>query len=370
MSQKPGSLLSLTLRIVLAAAVGCAASFHSVLSAPVPIWAVFNSENSDLPNDTVFALALSQDGSLWAGTDGGLARLEKDGHWQTYSEANTNGGLPSDVVRALALGPDGSLWAGTNVGGVARLDKDGHWQTYSKANTNGGLPSDDVLALALSPDGSLWAGTNGGGLARLDKDGHWQTYSKANTNGGLPGRRRSCVGARPGRLALGRSRRRPCSARQGRPLGTARPTPTAACQTTPFARWRSGPDGSLWAGTVVGGLARLDKDGHWQTYSKVSTNGGLPSDGVPALAFGPDGSLWVGTNGGLARLEKDGHWQTYSEANTNGGLPERLRSCAGARPGRLALGRNQRRPGAARQGRPLADRQQGQHQRRPTKRRR
>jgi hypothetical protein len=26
-------------------------------------------------------------------------------------------------------------------------------------------------------------------------------------------------------------------------------------------------DGSLWAGTLNGGLARLDKDGHWQTYN-------------------------------------------------------------------------------------------------------
>ena len=98
--------------VVLAAVIACAAFSHSALSAAVPIWAVFNSENSDLPSDTVFALALGPDGSLWAGTFGGLARLDKDGHWQTYSKASTNGGLPSDHVRALALGPDGSLWAG------------------------------------------------------------------------------------------------------------------------------------------------------------------------------------------------------------------------------------------------------------------
>ena len=42
-------------------------------------------------------------------TDGGLARLDKDGHWQTYSEASTNGGLPpSDAVLAtLPLGSQG-----------------------------------------------------------------------------------------------------------------------------------------------------------------------------------------------------------------------------------------------------------------------
>ena len=63
-----------------------------VFSQQVPVWAVFTQENSDLPSDSVVALALGADGSLWAGTfGGGLARLGKDGHWQTYSQASTQG---------------------------------------------------------------------------------------------------------------------------------------------------------------------------------------------------------------------------------------------------------------------------------------
>ena len=76
----------------------------------------------------------------------------------------------------MARGGDGALWVGTD-GGLARLDKDGSWQTYSRANTGGGLPDDGVWALAGDTDGALWVGTDGG-LARLDKDGRWQTYSK------------------------------------------------------------------------------------------------------------------------------------------------------------------------------------------------
>ena len=66
-------------------------------------------------------MAFGPDGSLWIGTFGGLARLDKDGHWQTYSKANTNGGLPENIITALALGPDASLWAGT-AGGLSRLN--------------------------------------------------------------------------------------------------------------------------------------------------------------------------------------------------------------------------------------------------------
>jgi Two component regulator propeller len=171
-----------------AAAVCCVLYSRPAFSERVPVWAVFTHENSDLPSDKVLALASGADGALWVGTFGlvgGLARLDKDGRWQTYSKASTRGGLPEDYVRALAGGADGALWVGTFGGGLARLDKDGRWQTYSKASTQGGLPDDHVSALAGGVDGALWVGTVGG-LARLDKDGRWQTYSKASTQGGLP----------------------------------------------------------------------------------------------------------------------------------------------------------------------------------------
>jgi hypothetical protein len=64
----------------------------------------------------------------------------------------------------------------------------------------------------------------------------------------------------------------------------------------------SDPDGAVWVGTEGRGLARLDKDGNWQSYTEESTKGGLPDDVVQALSRGPDGTLWIGTRGGLARL--------------------------------------------------------------------
>jgi len=67
-----------------------------------------------------------------------------------------------------------------------------------------------------------------------------------------------------------------------------------------------GADGALWVGSF-GGLARLNRDGRWQTYSKASTQGGLPDGRVFALAGGADGALWVGTERGLARLNREGY---------------------------------------------------------------
>jgi hypothetical protein len=98
-----------------------APSLHSrlVFSEPVPVWAAFTPENSDLPPVRVLALAFGADGSLWAGTDGGgLARLDKEGHWQTYSKASTQGGLPADSVwafRTLAMPKTAEPWSLTSL---------------------------------------------------------------------------------------------------------------------------------------------------------------------------------------------------------------------------------------------------------------
>jgi ligand-binding sensor domain-containing protein len=109
-----------------------------------------------LPDHRVKVLAVGLDGALWVGTGGGLARLDRDGYgqWRTYSKAR--GGLPDDIITALAVGRDGALWVGTYGRGLARLDKDGRWQTYS------GLPPGHVTALAVGRDGALWVGTGVG----------------------------------------------------------------------------------------------------------------------------------------------------------------------------------------------------------------
>jgi Two component regulator propeller len=107
---------------LLLAAVLCIAAAHSALSQEVPIWANFTTENSDLPNNSVYALAVGADGALWVGTFGyGLARLDRSGEWRTYSKDATHGGLPGNTVMALAPGADGALWVGTDGGGLARF---------------------------------------------------------------------------------------------------------------------------------------------------------------------------------------------------------------------------------------------------------
>lgn len=69
-------------------------------SEPGPIWTVFTSENSELPDERILALAEGAHNDLWIGTYSGFAHFDK-GQWQIYTKATTNGRLPGDRVFAL-----------------------------------------------------------------------------------------------------------------------------------------------------------------------------------------------------------------------------------------------------------------------------
>jgi signal transduction histidine kinase len=111
--------------------------------------------------------ALFQDhkGTLWAGTQAGLAR------WDGQSWSLLTNGLPASAVRAIAEDHAGNLWVGTEGCGLCRM-RDGRFAFFNKTN---GLPSDNVLSLYVDAADVLWAGT-AGGLARF-QGGNWTSFA-------------------------------------------------------------------------------------------------------------------------------------------------------------------------------------------------
>ena len=84
-----------------------------------------------------------------------VSRAEIIPTWVTFTPDNSD--LPHSVhIQALLAEPNGTVWIGTFFGGLACLDKNGSWQTYTKSSTHNGLPDNRILSLALAPDGSLW----------------------------------------------------------------------------------------------------------------------------------------------------------------------------------------------------------------------
>jgi ligand-binding sensor domain-containing protein len=112
----------------------------------------------------VDALLLDSSGQLWAGTLGrGLGRWD-GADWQFYHTGNSE--LPFNTVTALAEVEPGVLWIGTAlpaaVGGtLAEFDGE-QWEVYS--NRRSGFSGAEPLAIAQDAQGRWWIGTRTAGV--------------------------------------------------------------------------------------------------------------------------------------------------------------------------------------------------------------
>jgi ligand-binding sensor domain-containing protein/signal transduction histidine kinase len=214
------------------------------------VWTV----DDGLPQNTVTALQQGQDGYLWIGTFGGLARFD-GARFATFDKSSAPA-LPNSGVHALLPDKNGGLWIGTNGGGLTLL-KDGTARTFTSAD---GLGGDVVRALHQDRRGRIWAGTNGG-LSLLEG-------ARFKNWGAAQGFARSAVRA-----------------------------------------IREDATGALWIGTNGDGLYRM-QDG---AFTRLTRKDGLPSDLVFSLLVDRAGALWVGTNGGGLARHADGAWKSYGE---------------------------------------------------------
>src|SRR5207302_10238358 len=108
----------------------------------------------------VRAMAQTQDGYLWLGTDAGLYRF--DGLRFSPYEPSRGPQLHGPAVQSRLAARDGSLWIGFGSGGIGRL-RDGAATFFPPGE---GVPAGGILSLVDDGAGSNWAaGTYGfGGL--------------------------------------------------------------------------------------------------------------------------------------------------------------------------------------------------------------
>jgi diguanylate cyclase (GGDEF)-like protein len=156
-------------------------------------------QRNGLPNQPVYSLLVTHDGSLWIGyRRGTLARWDNgrvtvyhdpdaqdaslnalfedgDGHmWVGYNPkgfAEFAAGsfrhvTDMGIIRYITQSRDGSIWLASDGGGVQRYFH-GKLTRYTIAD---GLPSDHVMYVYADAEGAIWAGVSGGGISRI-RDG-------------------------------------------------------------------------------------------------------------------------------------------------------------------------------------------------------
>ncbi len=113
------------------------------------------SEKEGAPGG-ILALAQTQDGYLWLGTDSGLYRF--DGVSFEHYKPQSGATFPVGPVYSLLSLPNGDLWIGFDDGKICFL-RNGTTIDYT---TLEGVPRGRILGFEQDRDGTLWAATSSG----------------------------------------------------------------------------------------------------------------------------------------------------------------------------------------------------------------
>jgi ligand-binding sensor domain-containing protein/signal transduction histidine kinase len=334
------------------------------------------------PTSVVIAMAQSEDGKIWLGTERrGLFYL-RDGNVSGTSNVRfdtkincllplrnselwvgtANGvlrrsgtklgleGIPSSLlhldVLSLLRDRDSNIWIGT-VQGLFRYNTTG----VSSLNITG-----PVSALFEDREGNIWIGGKRG-LERL-RDSSLVTYSLPNLKsqamgplhvdsdgrtwiapieGGLRWLKGgetgivtvggiandvvySIAGAGKDDIWVGRQQGGLTRLRySGNSLIAKTYTESdGLAQDRVYAVYRS-RDGTIWAGTLNRGVSEL-KNGQFTNYN---TADGLAANSISSIAEGPDGTMWFGTPKGISAMAQK-RWRSYTASD---GLPSEDINC-------------------------------------------
>ncbi len=239
-----------------------------------------------LEGESVLTLLEDREGNLWIGTETGGLHILRD---TRFRAVGTREGLVSDATTTVTEDAGGRLWVGTSGAGVSVLEHEGgRTRTLRVITTRNGLMSDVILSLAAEKGGAMWVGTPDG-LNRV-RGGKVDAFTSAD---GLPDDFiRSLLVDNDGSLWIGTRRGLAhwTFAANGAVTKRALYTHANGLKSDLVGAMVRDTRGSLWVATLAG-LTRIDGE-HIASYTRAS---GLASDVVTALLPRADGSVFVGT---------------------------------------------------------------------------
>ncbi|MDD5184459.1 MAG: FISUMP domain-containing protein, partial [Paludibacter sp.] len=295
-------------------------------------WTVYNTSNSGLSNNNIFAVTIDSLNNKWIGSNlstimdkfngsnwtnytndkistvhGGNLVIDKKGDkwivgeglnrfndstWTNYNTVNSN--LPDNYIYAVAVDSNNTKWIGTREAGLVKFN-DSTWTIYNSSNS--GIPNTKIYSLAIDKSGDIWIGTAFSGIVKFDGT-NYTNYNSYNSP--LPSDDIYSISVDPnGNLWFGTYNG---VAKFNGSVWTIYNTFNSGLSGNYIRSFGFTDDGSVWIGTVGNGLSRL-KGNEWTVYN--TSNSELPNDNVLSIAIEKNqNKIWLGTlGGGLASIE-------------------------------------------------------------------
>jgi len=270
----------------------------------------------------VLALLEDREGSIWAGTRGGVTRFDRRASpFQTY-QPKIGSSVSQDVELSASVFEDshGVLWIGSQAVRDRIEGKAERFSYYGDTGNYGKLFHSAVRSIAEDRSGSLWFGTYAG-LNRINPrtrqhkayrhhPGDPQSLSNDNVPSLFVDHKGVVwVGTMDGLDAFDPATER---------FRVYRASGDGLNQYQVIAE---DSQGTLWLGTEFTGLQRLDPStGRFTIYrNRPGTGGSLSNDHVNAICIDTSGIIWLGTQNGLNRF--DPVTQTFTAYYERDGLP-------------------------------------------------
>lgn len=267
-------------------------------------WNIIDSDNSELPNQTVKSIAIDSAGATWYATYMGGIAVVQDGQWTIYNTSNSD--LPHNYVNSITVDRNNVKWIGTDGGGLARFDGE-TWEIYKTSNS--GIPSNVVMTTYTDEDGSVWVGTYFGGLAHFN-NGLWQVHNDENSN--MLSNKVVCITKDKKDILWVGTQGGGVSSFDGKNWNVYTENNSKLTNNYIYSI-EVDHENKKWIGTGGGGVVVFN-DVYWVKHT--TENSGLTDDNIRPIVIDPKGNKWIGTYiGGINKFDGT-EWITYDFQNS------------------------------------------------------
>ena len=256
-----------------------------------------NTPGSDVILEGLYISAIEVDNAnLWVGT-GGNGLFMFDG--ETWTGFTKEDGLICDTITALAISSNGTLWVGTSKG--LSEYKDQEWTGYTETE---GLYNNDIRSLECDQANNIWIGTRNNRLVKFNGETFTTYHVNPEASGpGELGHIHTVTFDQDGDAWVG-------SCISGLSVYDGETWSDNVNNLTVFVmNSLAVPGGDIWIGTYSG-LYRLSGD-NWTAFNST---GGLLSNVITCLVSDNQDYIWIGTDSGLSMY--DGYeWISFTTSN-------------------------------------------------------